>query len=185
MRLSEVHPALAHFPVALLPVAIAADACARRTSSRELESVGRVGVTLAAVSAAAAGVFGLIAQEEVEVDEHARRILQTHRTLNIVALGLVTALAIRRRSARRASTSYLLLGLAATAVVSFSAYLGGKLVYTHGVGVEKTGGIGARAPAVLPPEGPVVKTAVRQLGSGLAHTVREMIHGELVPYFAH
>lgn len=181
IRLSEVHPALVHFPIALLPVAIGADALGLVTKNRELYPVGRIGIMLAAASAAVAGVFGFIAQEEVDIDDETRPILQTHRTLNIAALGVVTALAIRRAAQKRPGAGYLLAGLAAIATVGVSAYLGGKLVYAHGVAVEKAGGLYGADPNVLPPDRRAPAAAVKDLASGVAHTIRDMARGEIVP----
>jgi len=184
MRLSEVHPALVHFPIALLPVAVGADALGLMRGSRELHAVGRVGIVLAACSAALAGVFGFIAQETVELDREARPILQTHRTLNVVGLGVVTAMAIHRVARKRPSRGYLIAGLAAVATVSISAYLGGKLVYSHGLGVAKARGIDPSDPTVFPkPERRAAKEAIRDLGLGVAHAARDMAHGDLLPAF--
>jgi uncharacterized membrane protein len=41
MRVHEVHPALAHFPVALLPTAVAADLIGRLTDNDSLMDMGR------------------------------------------------------------------------------------------------------------------------------------------------
>lgn len=182
MRLSEIHPSLVHFPIALLPVAIGADAVGKMTGNRELHSVGKIGIGLAAASAAIAGVFGFIAQEEANIDDRAKPILQTHRTLNILALVGVTTLAIRRAAVKRPGIGYLLAGLGAIATVSVSAYFGGKLVYTHGAAVEKANGIYGPDPTLLPKNAAkAVTTAAKDLGSGVAHTARDMANGELVP----
>lgn len=182
MRLSEIHPALVHFPIALLPVAVGADAVGNLTGNRELHSVGKIGIALAAASSALAGVFGLIAQEEVKVDDRSRPILQTHRTLNIAALGVVTALAIRRASMKRPGIGYLLAGLGAIGAVGVSGYLGGKLVYAHGLGVEKAKGIYGSDPMLTPKNAPrAMATAAKDLASGIAHTARDMAHGEIAP----
>jgi uncharacterized membrane protein len=41
MRVHEVHPALAHFPVALLPTAVAADLIGRLNNNDSLMDMGR------------------------------------------------------------------------------------------------------------------------------------------------
>ncbi len=182
MRLTELHPALVHFPIALLPVAVGADAVGNLTRNRELYSVGRIGIRLAAASAAIAGVFGFIAQEEANIEEASQPILQTHRTLNIAALGVVTALAIKRAAMKRPTVGYLLAGLGAIAAVSVSAYYGGKLVYTHGVAVEKADGIYGSDPALVPKNAAkAAAAAAKDLASGVAHTARDMAKGKLVP----
>src|SRR5688500_10533173 len=101
IRLSEAHPALVHFPIALLPTAIAADAVGRATKNRDLLAVGRWGIGLAAASAAVAGIFGFIAQEEVNLEGRTLEILRTHRTLNIGALVAMTALAVVRAGRKK------------------------------------------------------------------------------------
>jgi len=181
MRLSELHPALVHYPLALLPVAVGADAIASVTRDRELFAVGRIGIVLAAVSTAVAGVFGFIAQEEVDISDEARPVLQTHRTLNIVALGAITALAVVRARRKTPSLGYLIAGAATLGAVGFSAYLGGKLVYAHGAGVEAADGIYGSDPTVLPPAKKAPLTALKDLGNAIVHTVRDMAKGELLP----
>lgn len=182
MRLSEVHPSLVHFPIALLPVAIAADAVGSATRNRELLAVGKWAMIGAAASAALAGVFGFIAQEEVNLDGESREVLQTHRTLNIGALGVMTTLALLRAAKRRPSTGYLLAGLGLFAGVTYSAYLGGKLVYAHGVAVEKAGGLYGEAPELtVGNAGHAASKAVSDLGRGVWHTARDMAKGEIAP----
>src|SRR5690606_1413475 len=99
----------------------------------------------AAISAAVAGLFGLIAQEEVSLDEEGEQILRTHRTLNVGLLGALTTMAAVRASRRKPSAAYLVAGASVVAVMLFSAYLGGKLVYDHGAGVKRVG-VGTRDP---------------------------------------
>ena len=180
IRLSEVHPALVHFPVALLPVAIGADAAGVLTRTRELLVIGRWCIAAAAVSAGFAGLSGFIAQEEVNADPEAMKIMQTHRTLNIGALGAMIGLAVARSKMRRPGLGYLLAGLATVVTVGVSAYLGGKMVYDHGVGVKKADGIYGEDPS-LGHVGRAATTAVKDLGAGIAHTVREMAKGDILP----
>ncbi|MFN7696563.1 MAG: DUF2231 domain-containing protein [Deltaproteobacteria bacterium] len=184
IRIEELHPSLVHFPIALLPVAVGADAIALVTGSRDLRAVGRLGIVLAAAGAGIAGITGLIAQEEVELDEASRPILQTHRTLNVAALGVVTAMAIARVAMTRPSIGYLAAGLAAFSTVAFSAYLGSKLVYDHGVAVEDAGGTKA-APTVVPPRASPLARVARDLANGVAHAARDMAQGVLVPALRH
>jgi uncharacterized membrane protein len=182
VRLSEIHPALVHFPIALLPTAIAADAVGVATRNRELLAVGKWAIAGAAVSAGVAGVFGFIAQEEVSASGKAERVLQTHRTLNIMALGVVTTMALVRATKRRPGIGYVLAGLGAIATVGFSAYLGGKLVYAHGAGVSKADGIFGSDPELsAKTAGRFVATAAKDLGTGIVHTARDVAHGKIVP----
>jgi uncharacterized membrane protein len=96
MRLQELHPSAVHYPIALLPVSLAADALGLLTGNRSLLEVGRLTMPAAAVSAAVAGVLGLIAQEVVDTDEEGAAMLATHRTLNLALIGVAGAMAMKR-----------------------------------------------------------------------------------------
>lgn len=181
IRLSELHPSVVHFPIALLPVAVGADALGLLTRSRDLHAVGRIGIGIAAASAALAGVLGLIAQEEVRLDDRSRPVLQTHRTLNVAALGVVTALAVARAGVKRPGIGYLLAGLAAIGTVSYSAYLGSKLVYAHGVAVEEAHGIAGADPDLVRSPRSTLALAAKDLATGVVHAAKDMARGVFVP----
>ncbi len=182
MKLQEVHPALVHIPITLLPLAIGADVAGRITRKRQLRTIGRWGIAAAAVSGWVAGLFGLIAQEEVNVEGETRDLLITHRDLNLGAVTVMTALALRRAQEDRPSLGYLLAGLGTIATVTYSAYLGGHMVYARGVGVENGAGLAGEVPALGRDSArAVTRRAVRDLGSGLKHTGQEVARGEVVP----
>lgn len=184
VRLSEVHPALVHFPIALLPLAIGADVVGKVTRNREARVLGKWGIAAAAASGMIAGLFGLIAQEEVNVEGETKDMLITHRDLNLGAVGVMTALALRRAKQDRPSLGYLLAGLATIGTVTYSAYLGGRMVYAYGVAVENGAGLAGAIPALgTDPTRAVARRAVRDLGSGLMHTGQELVRGEVLPTF--
>src|SRR5688500_2682440 len=118
IRLQEVHPSVVHFPLALLPAAVAADLLGRATGSEALHEVGRVLMPVAAASAAVAAVTGLVAQEEVAVDGVAEELLVTHRNLNLSLVTLSTMLAAWRVRSERPSAGYLALALAGLGAMS-------------------------------------------------------------------
>lgn len=181
MRLSEVHPALVHVPLTLLPVAVGTDAFAKATGNRKLYDAGRCAIVGAAIAAAFAGVFGLIAQEEVYLDEQGQKILKTHRTLNLGLLGVLTTLAVVRVSRKKPSLGYLIAGLTAVALAGFAAYLGGKLVYDHGAGVKRIG-VGASDPELTARNAlRAIAQAARDLGRGVKHAAEDMKKGDIVP----
>ena len=176
MQLHELHPALVHLPIALLPASLAADAAG-------MHDAGRAGIALTAGSAALAAASGLIAQEEVETDEASHDLLATHRTLNLGVLGATVARAIHRAGRERPGGGYLALGLAAVGVTLYSAYLGGRMVYAHGVGVEPAGGL---EPDHAPPvedasAGGLLRRIGHDLRHGLQHTFEHLREGDVVP----
>ncbi len=182
MQLQEVHPSLVHFPITLLPLAIGADFLGKITRKEGLCTAGRLGIAAAAGTGLLAGLFGLIAQEEVNVEGSAKDMLITHRDLNLGAVALMGAMAVRRARRRKPTLAYLGLGLGLIATVTYSAYLGGHLVYGDGVGVAKAGGVAEPVPALGRDEpARIAQRAARHLGSGALHTVQEIAQGEIVP----
>lgn len=184
IRLHEIHPAIVHFPIALLPTALGADALGRATGNRSLLDMGKRAMALTAISAAISGVAGWIAQEEVRAEGHARDMLITHRNLNIVFTTTTAVLAIQRAGRRRPSRGYLALGLAALGLVSYTGYLGSHMVYEHGVGVKEADGIleGASPHITAENAGEVARHAADDFQRGVQRTVEEIANGELVPW---
>lgn len=173
MRLQEIHPSLVHFPIALLPTALAADALGRVTGDPGLLELGRRLMPIAAASGLLAGIFGFIAQESVRTDPKASEMLVTHRTLNLGLVATAGVMAVRRQRMSRPSLGYLALGAGGLAAMMYSAYLGGKMVYARGVGVEPAGGLReGEAPEITTENlGEVAGTAADHLRSGLQHTL--------------
>src|SRR5690606_10448007 len=141
MRLQELHPSSVHYPIALLPVSLAADALGLLTHNRRLLEVGRLTMPLAAASAAVAGVLGLIAQEVVQTDEEGADMLVTHRTLNLGLIGIAAGMAVKRLGEKKPDVGYLAVGAVGLGAMIYSAYLGGQMVYDRGVGVRTAGGL--------------------------------------------
>jgi uncharacterized membrane protein len=170
VRFREVHPAVVHAPIVLFPLAVVADVLGRVTRRRPLREAGRHLMPVAAVSAAAAALTGLVAQREVQADGPARDTLVTHRNVNLAVVGLTTLLATWRWRQRTASPGYLALGLAGVGLLGYSALLGSKMVYAYGVGVDAAGGI--RPAGRTGPErgnAAAVRTAAGDVLRGITH----------------
>ncbi len=184
MRLQEVHPALVHYPIAFLGLSVGSDLLGKLTGSRTLLGIGKLGMALTAATGALAGVFGLIAQEEVELpDKRADDMLVTHRTLNVGFVTLATAMAVVRARREKPSLRYLATALGSMGAVAYSAYLGGKLVYEHGVGVAAAGGIAeGHGPELRWDRADEVKEhAIQDVRQGLRTAAKTMAEGKLVP----
>lgn len=183
MKLHEVHPSIVHFPLTLLPMSIAADTIGLITGNRRLMWLGKRGIAAAAVAGAAAGATGLIAQEEVNVEGETMDMLITHRNLNIGAVGAMSAMALARSQMDRPTLPYLLGGLATVGAAVYSAYLGGTLVYQHGVGVGPAGGTyEGGGPELTPANAGKVASAIGEgLSHGVQHLVKETAEGKIVP----
>lgn len=183
MRLQEVHPALVHFPITLLPLAVGADLLGRVTGSESLREVGRHAMPLAAAGTGLAALAGLVAQQEVKAEGPAHDVLITHRNLNLGLLGATTALAAWRWKREAPGAGYLALGLAGLGLMAYTAYLGGHMVYAHGVGVEAAGGLRAGGAPELTPDraGEVAHRVLEDLRHGAAHTLEHIREGEIAP----
>lgn len=182
IRLHEMHPAIVHVPIAFLPVSVGADLLGQ-LAGEPLYSFGRKAAIVAAAGAVGAGISGLIAGEEVNVEGRSRDMLVTHRNLNFVAMLVVSGMALWRRRRERPSSAYIALGVAACGVLGYTAYLGGKLVSHFGVGVLPAKGI-YRPDAPELGKAPVTtfaKAAGTDLVHGVEHLVEEIAAGQIVP----
>lgn len=185
MRLQELHPALVHFPITLLPVAVGADALGKLTGSASLLRIGKVGIALAAGSAVVSAVAGLIAQEEVKAEGAAHDLLVTHRNLNIALVGVALLMARHRARRRRPSFRYLATGAAGIGLMSYTSYLGGHMVYEYGVGVVAADGADGRPPELRPAEArAVAEAAIEDLRTGARHVMEDFAAGEVVPWLS-
>jgi hypothetical protein len=111
-------------------------------------------------------------------------MLITHRNLNIAATLVMGALALWRSRRYRPSLGYLGLGLAGVGALTYSAYLGGSLVYKHGVGVKRAGGQHRQHPPELGETGAsaaFAKDAAVDLVHGVKHLGKETVEGKIVP----
>jgi uncharacterized membrane protein len=186
MRLHELHPTLVHYPLALIPAAWLCDAVGWLTGSRTLMNTGRALMPIAAASAAVAGAAGLAAQESVKAHGHAREMLATHRTLNVGLIAATGVLAVLRSAEEEPRPAHLLAGLVGMIAMSYSAYLGGKMVYEHGVGVRAAHGVDeSRSPELRRDTlREAAATATANVRDGVRHGVEEMRTEGLRPVLA-
>jgi len=183
IRLQEMHPALVQLPIALLPLAVGADVVGSVTGNEPVLSFGQKAICIAAAGAVASAVTGLIAGEEVNVEGALQDMLITHRNLNFIATVVASSMALWRVTHRKPSAAYLGVGAAGVGVLAYTAYLGGKLVYGVGVGVEPAHGVyRSDAPALKSGQvGSFVKTAGTDLVHGVQHMIQEVAKGRLIP----
>jgi uncharacterized membrane protein len=183
MRLQELHPAIVHFPIALLPTSLGADALGRLTGSQTLLEMGRRTMPLAVAGVALAGLAGFVAQEAVKAEGEAHDALVTHRNLNLGLIGLTALMARKRARRSRPSWSYLAAGLAGLGAMTYSAYLGGHMVYELGVGVKPAGGLHEnKAPEIRADNAQeVARLAADHVQHGFRHAMKHLSEGEVAP----
>lgn len=140
----NLHPAVVHFPIALTIVAFILGLTARlfrqSASSTSLAAAGSYVLILAAVSAVAAVGFGWLAFNSImNHDDAGHAAMLLHRAWAIpTAVGLVLvaiwhSLKSRQDSPMSIPVLVCLAGLSLS--VATTAWLGGEVVYRHGIGV--------------------------------------------------
>ncbi len=131
-----LHAALTDVPIGAWTVAMVFDALGMIDSRYEFALAADTSIAIGLAGAASAAITGVT--DWSDVDPPARRLGLIHGLLNIGATTLfATSLILRKRKARSAGRGFAALGYA---LMSFSAHLGGKMVYEHRVGVDRTAG---------------------------------------------
>jgi hypothetical protein len=124
-----------------------------------------------------------VAQEEVNATGEAHDMLVTHRNLNLTMVGTAAAMAAWRAKRDEPTPGYLALGLLGLATMTYTAYLGGHMVYEHGVGVLNAGGVrGGVSPELAPGQmADAARATAADLREGAQHVVEETRRGEIAP----
>lgn len=182
LELHETHPSLVHFPLSFFPLSLAADAVGELLDRDDLRDMARWTMPLAAGSAALASVSGLVAQQEVEASEHGTEMIITHRNLNLMAGALLGGMAFWRWGRDRPGAAYLAAGAAGLGAMFYSAWLGGEMVYSHGIGVHAAGGVREDVPEVEKASGPrAVRRAAEDAVDAGRMAVEETAEGDVAP----
>jgi uncharacterized membrane protein len=136
MRLHELHAATIHAPLVVIPTAAAVDLAAAITGNRSYARLGRTLWWVGAGSGLFAGLAGMAASQQVRADDQRTRDMIWLHGIGNFAL-VLGALGISLwRSARAPTVTQASIGLGASAASLYTAYLGGEMVYGHGVGVK-------------------------------------------------
>jgi uncharacterized membrane protein len=163
-----LHPALIHFPIVLSLVALLFEVVARHPRARHLEGAAVLLFVLAALGGVAAVLSGQAARDEAVVPQAVVPLINRHENIGELAMWLLLAVAaVRLLLAWRGWFTgivpwvFLLAAAAAAGAVGYNGYLGGKMVFDHGLGTapvqQQTP---PKAGLTLPPP-PVLPDAVR------------------------
>lgn len=132
-----LHVVLKDVPIGAWTMAMFFDVFDSIDSSRQFALAADVSIGIGLVGAAGAAATGLV--DWSDVDPPARKMGLLHGVLNVGATALfATSLVLRRKKARKRGR--IVAGLA-YALMTYSAHLGGKMVYKHRVGVDRTDGL--------------------------------------------
>ena len=128
-----VHPILQAIPAAVLPASTTFDVLAHLSGSEGLSEAGRYSLIFGLFGGVAAAATGVLDYYEIE-NGPVRRTALFHGLSNAALLTSYFA-SLRRRGGVRADRTALLLSILGASLVGISGYLGGSLVYEHGVRV--------------------------------------------------
>jgi uncharacterized membrane protein len=139
VRNHPLHPMLIVFPLALWTTGVIFDIYAQMAGSRNAQVVAFYNIGAGIVGALAAAVPGFI--DYFTLKGPVARVGTWHMSLNLVAVVVFTVSWLARTRAgidTFGADSWLptLTGIIGLAIVFVSGWLGGSMVYKHGVGVE-------------------------------------------------
>jgi uncharacterized membrane protein/nitrite reductase/ring-hydroxylating ferredoxin subunit len=140
---SPLHPALVHLPIALFPISLLFDAATWLVDGGDVWLVRAAFWTLVAgvVTGLVAAAVGMVDYTDIRDDHPAKKTATAHLVLNVVALAVFALGAGLRYGSldlmARTPGLPLVASLVGLALVTYSGYLGGHLVYSDGVGVGR------------------------------------------------
>ncbi|MGI8650564.1 MAG: DUF2231 domain-containing protein [Rubrobacter sp.] len=130
-----VHPILQAIPSAVLPASTIFDVLARVSEDEEgFSKAGHYTLIFGLAGAAGAAATGVLDYYEIQ-NKPVRRVALYHGLANVALISCYTACLVRRRRSKRADNKGLLLSSLGASLIGLSGYLGGELVYEHGVRV--------------------------------------------------
>ncbi len=143
---ATIHPMVVHFTIAILYLAVLAEIIAYfRRKDAFYERAGFILLGLGVLATIAAGVAGSISETYDRITPAVAAMLATHRfygelTGVLFLIAWVIRLVTRyRKSPARVSLIALLISLVALGFLSYVGYLGGTMVYDHGLGIAVKG----------------------------------------------
>jgi len=137
IRNHPIHPMLVAFPIALWIFSLICDFIYHTGSYNVFwKSVAFYTMVAGVVGALLAAVPGFIDYLSLR-DRRVKRIATTHMTLNLIVVALfLFNLGIRYNASPDNEFFGVVLSVIAIAILAVSGWLGGSLVYVHGVAVE-------------------------------------------------
>lgn len=139
-----IHPAIVHFPIALVTLSVLADLVGYVFRSESLSGAALWSLAGAAVGAASAVIAGLFDMNRERMSEEAHHRVHFHMKVGFALLSAIVALAVWRwavytYNANAVNIAYLVGAFLVLGLTIFQGYLGGELVFSDGVGVAPTG----------------------------------------------
>src|SRR6266567_1362564 len=138
-----LHPALVHFPIALVSVSFITDLLGRLSNRSSLRAAGfwtLIGALIGGGAAAAAGYFDMTHDALGETYKY----VDFHQDIGWILVGAVVVLTLWRwlvyaRKDRPPGMIYLIAALLVLGLTLFQGWYGGEMVYSQGAGVAAAG----------------------------------------------
>ncbi|MCK4492881.1 MAG: DUF2231 domain-containing protein [Methylococcales bacterium] len=139
--MSNIHPLVVHFPIALLLSFFLVDFIGSILKKQNWRTVASGLLYLGTISIALAIMAGLLAARSVTHDETIHAIIEQHEMFGFGALFLACVLSGWRLLAKgiivgEVNILYVLLSAVLSVLIILGADLGGLMVYKHGVSVD-------------------------------------------------
>lgn len=136
----RLHAALNDLPAALLAAAVAFEIAWMITRRHTLRAAGFWTLLAGVLGTIAAVVAGLLAENIIEHDDVAHAVMERHKTLGLMTLGVFALLAVWRvvrlnADRRGENIAWSLFGVAGVALLVLTSQLGGSLMFSHALGV--------------------------------------------------
>ena len=139
-----IHPAVVHYPIALVTLSVIADLLGYLTNSPTLQATGTWALFGAGIGAVVAIIAGLIDMNREKIKQAPHKRVHFHMKVGFGVLAAIAGLTIWRWVVtldphHGLGWSYLIPAFVVLALTLFQGWLGGELVFADGVGVAATG----------------------------------------------
>ncbi|MDB6028999.1 MAG: hypothetical protein JWM68_5222 [Verrucomicrobiales bacterium] len=140
LDLPPLHPALVHFPIALVTISFVFDLLGRMFHRRSFHSAGWWTLCAAAITGLITIPLGYFDMNRAALDESTHEVVDIHLKIGWMVLIAVAGLTlwrwwIRLQAERVPGGGYLAAAALAMCLTLFQGWYGGEMVYSHGAGV--------------------------------------------------
>ena len=167
MSLPPVHPALVHFPIALITLSVIAEFIGYFWKSEAARTVAWWTLVGAVIGVAVTVPAGYADMWRASLAPESHELVHTHLKIGWILAGSFVLLAawrwfIRKKGEAVPGGGYLTVATIVLALTMFQGWYGGEMVYAHGAGVSAAGE-GVRPPERAKGSLTAVAEAVRKL----------------------